>query len=444
MNTLAEVPVIHALGWALCHSLWQGTLLGLLAAGVLRAARNRAPVFRYRVAYAALVIILFVFLGTLLWLLPGEDPSQLREGLMQPVFAGAGSTATRWLQIRLLLTPWMPWLIGAWFLGLGFHLLKLAGGLIWLYGPCLGGAESAPPIWQRRMDALRRQAGIRTSVRLRVSRQVDSFLVLGWLKPVVLVPAGALLALPPEALEALLAHELAHIRRGDFLANLAQTFAESLLFFNPAVRWLSRHIRQERELCCDDAAVLACGDPILYASALVGLEELRTQPHLIPDLALAASGGKLMSRIERLLLPPIHRDLARPWAALLPLLLVAASLGATTLSMTTQHGPKASAVGRTAESEPVDLSFKQIRVKHQPEAPAYPPDAKAQRIQGTVVVVLTIDPQGKVMDARAISGPEELRACAVGYARAWEFEPARVKGTAVKARFKLTMPFRLR
>ena len=151
-----------------------------------------------------------------------------------------------------------------------------------------------------------------------------------------------------------------------------------------------------------------------------------------------------MSRIQRLLLPPIHRDLTRPWAALLPLLLVAATLGATTFSMATQSSPKVQAADSTVAAEPVDLPFTQVRVKHQPEAPAYPPEAKAQRIQGTVVVVLTINTQGKVLEARAVSGPEELRACAVGYARDWVFEPAHVKGKPVKARFRLTMPFRLR
>jgi TonB family protein len=262
--------------------------------------------------------------------------------------------------------------------------------------------------------------------------------VLGWLKPVVLVPAAAFLALSPEALEALLAHELAHVRRRDFLANLFQTLAEALLFYHPAVWWLSRRIRQEREHCCDDAAVQTCGDPILYASALVGLEELRTRPNLIPDLAPAASGGQLMSRIQRLLRPnPAHAPVS-PVAAFIPALLLAVVLGVTTLSATDTPTP-----GSTA-SDPVEVNFNKIRVKHQPDAPAYPPEAKAQRIQGTVVVVLVIDVEGKVTEAKAISGPSELHACAVGYARTWEFEPVKVKGKPVAARFKLTMPFRLR
>ncbi len=440
MNEFASLPLVRAMGWALCHSLWQGAAIGFLAAGLLLAARNRSPEFRYRLASLALALIVLAFAGTVIWLLPyGATEVSTEGGLLVPIFE-RGAVAGKWVQFRALATPWMPWLMLAWGVGLCLRLLKIGGGLVWLYGPCLGAAEPPPAEWQGRFERLHRRVGIRTSVRLGLSWDVDSLLVLGWLKPVILVPAGALLALPPEALEALLIHELAHIRRGDFLANLLQTLAESILFYHPAVWWLSGRIRQEREHCCDDAAVQACGDPIFYASALVGLEELRTQPKLIPDLALAASGGKLMSRIQRLLRPRMTPGAAMPLAALLPALLLAATLGAATLSARVSDTPKAEA----AASDPVDMDFKQIRVKHQPDAPAYPPEAKAQRIQGTVVVVLIIDRQGKVQQAKALSGPEELHACAVGYAKAWEFEPTTVKGKPVSARFKLTMPFRLR
>ncbi len=448
MNEFASLPLVRALGWALCHSLWQGAALGLLAAGLLRAARHRSPEFRYRLASTALALLVLAFAGTVLWLLPqGAAEISPEGGLFVPIFE-TSAVAGRWAQFRLLATPWMPWLLLAWGLGLCLRLLKLGGGLVWLYGPCLGAAEPAPAEWQTRFDRLRLEAGVHPSVRLGLSWEVDSLLVLGWLKPVILVPAGALLALPPEALEALLAHEFAHIRRGDFLANLIQTLAESILFYHPAVWWLSRRIRQEREHCCDDAAVWACGDPILYASALLGLEELRTQPKSIPDLALAASGGNLMSRIQRLLRPRITQGITQgivlPLAALLPAFLLAAVLGVASLSATTSDTPVAPPKSAAPASDPVDMDFKQIRVKHQPDAPEYPPEAKAQRIQGTVVVGITIGVDGKVTDAKTLSGPEELHACAVGYAKDWEFEPVKVKGKPVPARFKLTMPFRLR
>jgi TonB family protein len=309
--------------------------------------------------------------------------------------------------------------------------------MAWLYGPGLGNLQVPPVEWLSKLEALRRRMGLKVPVRLGLSNQVDSLVVLGWLKPVILVPAAALLALTPQALEALLVHELEHVRRRDFMANVLQTFTEALLFYHPAVWWLSRRIRQEREHCCDDAAVRVCGDPILYASALVRLEELRTEPFLIPDLAPAASGGRLMFRIQRLLRPRVSHGPAGFLTTLVPALLLVAGLGAATLSATATPTP-------AAAGEPVDMPFSKIRVKHQPEAPAYPAEAKAQRIQGTVVVLVSIDEGGSVTEAEALSGPEELHACAVNYAKAWEFEPAKVKGKPVAARFKLTMPFRLK
>lgn len=438
MNDLTSIPLAQAIGWTLLHSLWQGALLALLAAVALRLARRRSAELRYAIASGTLGVLVLAFAGTLLWISGGGGPLPAVDAvLIVPVSEGSGIGG--WIsQLRFLLGPWIPWLFLAWILGFSLRVVQMGRAMAWLYGPCLGSLQPPPAEWLARFEALRVRSRVRIPVRLGLSDRVDSLVVLGWLKPVVLVPAAAMLALSPEALEALLVHELAHVRRGDFLANIVQTFAEALLFYHPAVWWLSRRIRQEREHCCDDAAVQACGDPILYASALARLEELRIHPKLIPDLAPAASGGRLMSRIQRLLRPRITQSPASPMAVLVPALLLLATLGVVTLSAS--DAPKSAVAG----SGPVEMNFKQIRVKHQPEAPAYPPDAKAQRIQGTVVVVLVIDVEGKVTEAKAISGPPELQACAVDYARAWEFEAAKVKGKPVTARFKLTMPFRLR
>jgi len=437
MNDLASIPLLRAIGWTLLHSLWQGALLALLAYFGLRLARQRSSRFRYGLAWGALLVLVALVMATLFWISGGGDPVLASEALpaIRPV---DGQGASGWLfRLRIGLTPLIPWLFLAWSLGFTLRLVQLGRSMAWLYGPCLRSLEPPPAEWSARFEGLRRRSGVRRPVRLGLSRQVDSLVVLGWLKPVVLIPAAALLALPPESLEALLAHELAHVRRGDFLANALQAFAEALLFYHPAVWWLSRRIRQEREHCCDDAAVQACGDPILYASALAGLEELRSRPTLLPDLVPAASGGHLMSRIQRLLRPRITQDPALPLAALIPALLLVAALGAATLSAT-------AAPGSPSKEEPVALDFSKVRVKHQPDPPAYPPEAKAARIQGTVVVSVTIDTTGHVTEVRGLSGPPELQPCAIEYAKGWEFEPAKVKGKPVAARFKLTMPFRLR
>ena len=123
---------------------------------------------------------------------------------------------------------------------------------------------------------------------------------IGWLQPVILLPASAMTGLSIPQLEAILAHELAHIRRHDYLVNVLQCIVETLLFYHPAVWWVSRKIREEREACCDELAVTLCPDPLVYARALLEMEQLRVAG---PRLALAANGGLLMNRIQRLARP---------------------------------------------------------------------------------------------------------------------------------------------
>src|SRR5262249_15029310 len=134
--------------------------------------------------------------------------------------------------------------------------------------------------------------------RLLVSSDTDSPSVTGWLRPIILLPLSAIAGLTPDQLEAVLAHELAHIRRHDYLVNLLQMAAETVLFYHPAVWWISARIRHERDLCCDDLAVRACGGALCYARALTALEKMRAGH---PALALGSTDGPLFLRIRRLI-----------------------------------------------------------------------------------------------------------------------------------------------
>ncbi len=123
----------------------------------------------------------------------------------------------------------------------------------------------------------------------------------GWIRPALLLPAATLAGLTPQQLEAVLAHELAHILRYDYVVNMLQTVVETLLFYHPAVWWASGRMRQERELCCDDLAVSACGDALCYARALTRLERLRVGAPAHAGLALGSTGGSLLYRIRRIM-----------------------------------------------------------------------------------------------------------------------------------------------
>jgi uncharacterized protein (TIGR03435 family) len=194
----------------------------------------------------------------------------------------------------------LPWVVAVWIVGAMLCWLRLIRG--WMFAERLRYRliRPAPLEWQQVLDRLKARVGVSRTVRLLVSPLVKAPAVVGWLRPVVLAPVGALAGLPPDQIEALFLHELAHIRRSDYLVNIAQSAIEALLFYHPAVWRVSSQIRAERELCCDDLAVSAGGDAIGFARALAELELESVRPsHLDP--VVAATGGSPADRIARLL-----------------------------------------------------------------------------------------------------------------------------------------------
>jgi uncharacterized protein (TIGR03435 family) len=291
---------IDRLGWSLLYFLWQGTIIAVLYAAARRAARFAGPNARYLLACGALAAMAAAPIATWMILQPAAglpvppDHSVVSaSGVATGVFASTIGAIPLAPKARFL-----PWVVALWFAGAIAFSIRLAGG--WLLASRLRTvhARPAPAEWQQTLDRLKLRLRVARPVRLLVSALVSAPTVVGWLRPVVLMPLAALTGLPPDQVEALLIHELAHIRRADYLVNLLQGMIEALLFYHPAVWWISRHIRAEREMCCDDAAVAVCGDVLMYAQALAELEAARSA-HF--RAALAANGGTLTGRIARLL-----------------------------------------------------------------------------------------------------------------------------------------------
>jgi GWxTD domain-containing protein len=184
------------------------------------------------------------------------------------------------------------------------------------------GVCAAPYCWQQRLTRLSAQLRVSRPVLLLESCLADTPLVMGHFRPLILMPVGLFTGLSAEQVESILLHELAHLRRHDFLVNALQNLVEALLFYNPAVWWISRVIRAEREKCCDDVVVAMSGDAHVYASALAALEQNRWSGQ---EPAVAAKGGSLMKRIRRLLYPS-GPDSAWPPVLALGLLFVTAAL----------------------------------------------------------------------------------------------------------------------
>lgn len=312
--TLASSPEVHLLGWTLLHVVWQGALLAAVLAVVLSLLRNHAPQARYAVSCVALVAILAMPVGTAVVLHDGgraQDAAKTTIAVDAPELAtlsasmsadGARSSLTSWQEwTGARVRPLLPWIVFGWGVGVLVSALRFAGGA-WRIRSLRRNSTPASERWQDRLQVLADQMGITSAVTLRRSTDVDSPAVVGWFRPVVLVPAGLLSGLPPEQVAALLRHELAHIRRHDVLVGRLQALAEAVLFFHPATWWISRQVRQTRELCCDQVAVRSGADRTAYAYALASLAE-RAASSGPTAWTPAAGDGSLLSRIRHTLRP---------------------------------------------------------------------------------------------------------------------------------------------
>lgn len=296
MITLLNQPWTERLGWTLLHFLWQGILVAALFSLARALAGGRMSARgRYAIACASLLAMTAAPVVTYWWL--GDSGQAARIGGLTDW--GARQLAPE-VAYSPVTDPWqqaMPGIVIAWFAGAATCSLRLLMGIISAAALRRSRHAPVPAEWQHTLNRLIERMQVSRRVRLLPTDRVDSPSVIGWLRPVILAPVRLLCGLAPEQVEALLAHELAHVRRHDYLVNVLQGIAESLLFYHPAVWWISKQIRTEREHCCDDLAVAASGDVLVYARALAELESMRPA-HF--KAALSANDGSLLRRIRRL------------------------------------------------------------------------------------------------------------------------------------------------
>jgi beta-lactamase regulating signal transducer with metallopeptidase domain len=321
METIADIfqaGIIQRLGWTLVHFVWQGGAVGLILAIVLKLLNKSSANLRYTIACMALVLIVVMPAVTIRMVavsveaiepikqaaidLPkaGMETQAIAEiPQVEPRPAPVAASPRVSLKDRFIeiVEPALPFIVAGWLVGVfGLSLWHL-GGWRQLQRLRRQMVKQVPAL-KAKLQQLSNMLGIRKAVGLMESALVQVPTVVGHLKPVILLPASALTGLSSEQIEAILAHELAHIKRCDYLVNMLQTVVEILGFYHPAVWWVSHKIRVERENCCDDIAVSVCSDRVCYAKALTTMEEIRGRQ---PALAVAASGGSLFDRIRRLL-----------------------------------------------------------------------------------------------------------------------------------------------
>lgn len=410
---------VPALGWTLLHFLWQGLLIGCATALAWAALRNARPEARYAVGCGAL-------LACLAWPVAGlylrlADTQASGVLFTNPLLPAALLVPDSLPDLHLLLRA----IVGVWALCAAVLAARMALGMLWIERSASRmGAKHVS--WQARLSRMAQDAGVTRPVRLRILDDIASPLTAGIWRPMVLVPAALITGMPPQLLEALLAHELAHIRRHDYLLNLLQNVIEALLFFHPAVWWISRGVRLEREHIADDFAARQLGEPRRLALALSELERLQFSTH---HLAQAANGGDLMSRIKRLLRPAPQ---TLNWKAAVPLLALAgACLGIYGQAVAADSAP-------VLERRPV-IDFGVCG------KPVYPAASLQAKEEGTVNMSFDVDAAGKVQGSSVLnsSGHPALDEAARSGIAKCTFKPALAGGKPVSASVKVQYVWRL-
>ncbi len=354
---LSEQSLIRALGWSLLHFVWEGAIVAVLLALGSKLLSDRSPQLRYIVACCALVLMTILPLITFGYIAITSHPvghaiayAIVEKGPMMSLRFGFSGAADSWLdRIAVSLDRLLPWIMAVWIVGVIFFLGRLNIGLIVARKMRSVATQAASIELRMLFHDLKHRLGMTIPVRLAISSLVQVPTVIGWLRPVVLIPMGCLTGLSPIQIEAILAHELAHIQRHDYLVSVLQSLVEAVLFYHPAVWWVSRQVRKEREDCCDDMAVRTSGDSLAYAKALSHLEERRSS---YPVVSLGANGSALVMRIRRLLgykeAPAFSRLAA---ITLLAVMVAAVVLGIDTLARAQSSGGKKLTANHEAASQ---------------------------------------------------------------------------------------------
>lgn len=406
---------VFALGMTLMHFLWQGLLLGCATAAALTLLRNSRAEYRYLVACSAMLACL-AWPALELWQRLSGDAAAASASFSGLTWApSALDDEGSWFNLRDSLRG----IVGLWALCAAALALRMVAGLLWIdrFGREHDACERHDQLrWEADLARLAQRFGITREVRLRVVHTLKSPITAGWWRPVVLVPASLVGGMPPQLLEALLAHEMAHIKRHDYLVNLLQNVIETLLFYHPAVWWISNRIRIERELIADDVAARQLGEPRRLALALSELEKLQFSNH---QLVQAANGGNLMMRIQHLLRPAPQ---AMNWKAAVAML----GMALACLSIYTE----ATAADKNASGKKsAEVDFASCA------KPEYPQAAIKESRTGMVQLGFLISASGKVKSSKVekSSGHTDLDEASRTGIEKCTFKPATKAGKAIES-----------
>ncbi|MEJ1241276.1 M56 family metallopeptidase [Chryseolinea sp. T2] len=321
METIVEMlngPTAHAMGWTLLNSLWQGALCYLLGIAILRSIPTKRSEARYAASVAVMSLMLISSAITFIVVYTPEVSAVSKTAFVtspvaysQTVIAPVATSSLQAIISRMseVVGRQMGLVSAIWLIGAVAFMLRIISGY-WYIGFIRRSAQPLGSSWQDQVNELAGKLNIDRFVEVAQSGLINTPMVLGYIKPVIMVPVGMFSGLTTDQLEAIFVHELMHIRRRDYVVNLIQTILEAIYFFNPFAWILSANIRREREHCCDDGVVMNQGNAIAYVRALAMLEEVRLSRTGVA-LSLAEDKNQLLHRIKRIMEKSVHNYSSR-------------------------------------------------------------------------------------------------------------------------------------
>lgn len=367
--------LFDSLGWALLHSLWQGAVIALIYSMAMAMLRRHKPQVRYLVSLIALLAIPVAFTVTLIYM--NSNISNLAQSVVSPapqrsfplaillrdVVHVTSLTEISWNTIPSLFRDFvsrnLPLINMIWLTGLLFFGVRFLGGMVYAQRLRHYKGRQVGTAWQARLITLSRTVRLTRTVHMMESGLVKIPVVIGHFKPMILLPLGILTQLPPDQIQAIITHELAHIYRRDYLVNMIQALIEALFFFHPAVWWISGNIRTEREYICDDITLAAGHHPLTYSKALARVEEWHWETPSMAT-ALARSKYQLLSRIKRIVDPSMKQSTISGGIVMLLVLIGVIAMTTTAAISVDQHHSKQQMLNKKVKEIAADLPVAQI------------------------------------------------------------------------------------
>ncbi|MBN1117738.1 MAG: M56 family metallopeptidase [Bacteroidales bacterium] len=321
MNSICNLfseEIIEAIGWTLFHSLWQGALIAILLISILFVFQKTSANTRYALAFAALFSALLWASGTFYSSYKyAKEKQQIKQAILQSpkqitrIFNetlsnqslqtdGKSKTGIKKIEFRAFMQRNFPLVFILWLAGVFVFFLRMSGGMLQIHKLRKTQTMSVDSFWLQKVNNYCNKIGINKKIEALQSSLAKAPMVIGHIKPVILFPVSIFTGLSVNEIEAVIAHELAHIKRHDYLLNIIQSMIEIIFFFHPGIWLISRIIRDEREHSCDDLAVRLTGDKLTYMKALASSEELILKNKYYYSVAFPGKEGSLLHRIKRI------------------------------------------------------------------------------------------------------------------------------------------------